>query len=156
MSVITYQELTLNRGVVSEIRLDKEGRRTYLRFRLQSHNDLFYQVYRGKFFDVNLNKLQKLDTISFYTADEKFSPPPLINKSNQRGFYYYPIFNINNQKSILDIFLYEYTRTSISNTIMLIAIISCIVCLFPILMITKWPNKILILIIELSFIWLMV
>jgi len=155
MSVITYNELKLKTGILSEIKLDRNGRRLYLSIKLQSQSSLFYQVYSGRFFDVNSAKLQKHDTISFYTTSKKFSPPPLINKFNQSGFYYFPIFNIDDKKSIVDIFLYEYTKTSISNTIMLIGMISCIVCLFPFLMTTNWLNKIVLLIIEFTCIWLL-
>ena len=156
-SVYMFSNLHTVSGTIQKMDLSKDGSKTYLTLSLRNDSNIYYQRYKNRFFDKKVLVLNNGQKINFYTSNNRlYSAPPLWNDGHHIGYYYYPVFNINNQKSILDIFLYEYTRTSISNTIMLIAIISCIVCLFPILMITKWPNKILILIFELSFIWLMV
>lgn len=126
-----YTNLSAIYGNVKKISVSNDNSKIYATLILQNDDKLYYQRYSHRFFDEALVTLKVGKSLNFYTSKSSiYKSPPLWNDGHRKGFYYFPIFNVNTPKSILDIFLFNFYRLTVLNFLLYISIVATIIYSF--------------------------
>ncbi len=127
ISFYMFTNLKAINATINKINLSKDGSKTYLTIGLHNDSNIYYQRYKNRFYDKKIIMLNERQIINFYTAKNPlYSPPPLWNDGKQKGFYYYPVFNIDSSRSIMDVFLFNFYRLNLFNFLFYLSILSTI------------------------------
>lgn len=146
ISVVDYATMTKLEARIAFVKT-QSGKYTSVKIKLDNSENLYYQDYHGRFYDENAFDLQKGKLVTFYTTESQYhKPKPLLQaSSDSNNFYYYPIFNVNSEKSFLSVFFYHFYKNSILNIILLISIVSTFFYSAPIVMTCGWKKRIILL-----------
>jgi len=154
-TLFLFNNLTTVSGTVNKLDVSNEGSKTYLTIGIHNDNNIYYQRYKNRFFDEKIELLQKEESVNFFTSKTGlYSAAPLWNDGQQKGFYYYPIFNINNSKSILSVFLFNFYKLDLLNLLFYISIISSLLYSFFFFVHSKGITRIILLIFLAAILWL--
>ena len=113
------------RGKIASVDVDMQ-KKTYLTIRLRADNKIYYQTYERRFYDPEIQNLHKNDPISFFTFNSPEKKQAAISSlGDQTSFSYYPVFNINQSASLLQvIYFYAYNRFTLDMLLIISFVIS--------------------------------
>jgi len=156
MTVETYSGLVKVSGTVDSIDYWKDGKSHVLELNLMGDKRFFHQEFSRRFADNSASDVRPGVAISFYTSLKVFKvEKTFLAASDFRPFNYYPVFNINNDKSFLDVFLFYFYRPSVLTLLLHIAIVASVVYNFSNAVHSKGFHRILILLLICMMFWLM-
>lgn len=155
ISYLDFSSLKKISGQIKEIKINN-GKKKSLNILLRDDSNTYYQKYSYRFSDNEIFELNKDQFVYFFTTKTpKYSNGALIGKYGQKGFYYYPLFNINGSKNYFSIFLQKFYEVSVLNIIILASIaVSAFYSIF-LLSSTNWKNRIFPICIMIILFWLL-
>ncbi len=131
------------------------GEETRLTLNASNDKNIYYQIYQGRFNDSRLNEILEGDAVSFYTTPQKFQlDKPILSKNKNKPFEYFPIFNVNSRKNLLDIFCYYLYGNSWFNIIFYLTSAATFFYLIPFVAVVKWPKKLILIFVAGIWVWL--
>ena len=154
-SVYMFSNLHTVSGTIQKMDLSKDGSKTYLTLSLRNDSNIYYQRYKKRFFDKKVLVLNNGQKINFYTSNNRlYSAPALWNDRQHTGYYYYPVFNINTSKSIVDVLLFNFYSLNLINFLFYISILSTLLYSFFYIVHSKGVFRVLFLVILVFVVWL--
>lgn len=154
LTFIDCMELRKVDGTITSVDISNYKKETYVKLRLSSDKNIYYQVYYKRFQDDAISDLDNGNTVTFYTTAIEYKKRRAILSSDEASsFKYYPIFNINNNKKFFDVFLFHLYRNSFFTILLYISIAGSLFYLIPFAATTNWKNRIIILAIVAAYVW---
>jgi hypothetical protein len=150
---ISYLNLRIVQGQVSLIQLEAD-KHAHLTIKLLADKNLYYQQYERRFYDGEMNNIHKGDMVKFYTLNSPVEKArPLIPTKNQVGFYYYPIFYLNKEQGVLQVF-YFYVYRNLYSIALLFTGLLVLYNGFPIILSKRMLPKVPLFLLLIFLVWL--
>lgn len=150
---ISYLNLRVVKGQIATIHIDA-GKHSYLTIKLLGDKNIYYQQYERRFYDAEMNNIHNGDIAKFYTLNNPVEKArPIIPTKDQLGFYYYPIFYLNKDNGILQVF-YFYAYRSLYSIALLFTGLLVLYNGFPIVLGKRMLPKVPLFILLIFLVWL--
>ena len=153
-TIYSFLNLQKIQGKILSVKIDKQSG-TYLTIKLEGDNKIYYQEYEKRFFDPEILKLHQNDELFFFTFQDPVKKRAAISSlGDQSSFLYWPVFNVNKEAGILQLF-YFYLY---NNYIIILLAISWVLVLyngFYIFLKANWISKAVLILFNILIVWLL-